>query len=236
MTCELAHQDASYVLGALSPAERSDYQRHLAGCEECATSVRMLAGMPGLLGRVSEDVLEIAPGGDDPVPSTLLPALVEEVRRQGKRRTWLVTGLAAAAAVAVIAGSVVIGDALLGDRSATPAAPVPSAATTTAPATPMYPVRPLPVTAEVSLTSVAWGTRLDLTCTYEEPSDGGTAKTWRYALVVQTEDGETEHIATWVAKPGRTFEITGATASPKSEIAGVEVQTPDGETLLRLHT
>jgi hypothetical protein len=235
VTCELAHQDASYVLGALSPGERADYQRHLAGCEECATSVRMLAGMPGLLARVPEDVLEIA-RADDPVPSTLLPALVAEVRRRERRRTWMVTGLAAAAAVAVIAGSVAIGNTLLGDESATPAAPVPSAAPTTAPATPMYPVRPLPVTAEVSLTSVAWGTRLDLTCTYDEPSDGGKARSWRYALVVQTKDGGTEHIATWVARPGRTFEITGATASPKSEIAGVEVQTPDGETLLRLHT
>jgi hypothetical protein len=235
VTCELAHQDAAYVLGALSPGERSDYQRHLAGCDECATSVRMLAGMPGLLARVPEDVLDIA-RADDPVPSTLLPALVEEVRRRGRNRAWLVTGLSAAAAVVVIAGSVAIGNALLGEQPATPAAPVPSLAPSTAPATPMYPVRPLPVTAEVSLTSVAWGTRLDLTCTYEEPSGGGTARTWRYALVVQTKDGGTEHIATWVARPGRTFEITGATASPKSEIAGVEVQTPDGETLLRLHT
>ncbi len=235
MTCELAHQDAAYVLGALSPGERSEYQRHLAGCDECSRSVRMLAGMPGLLARVPEDVLDVARTGDDPVPSTLLPALVEEVRRRGKRRTWLVSALAAAAAVAVIAGSIVLGNVLSADDATTPAGPA-AAPPSAAPATPMYPVRPLPVTAEVSLTSVAWGTRLDLTCTYEEPEHGGEGRSWRYALVVETRDGEAEQVATWVAKPGKTFEITGATASPKSEIASVEVQTPEGETLLRLHT
>ncbi|HET6653196.1 MAG TPA: zf-HC2 domain-containing protein [Nocardioides sp.] len=235
MTCELAHQDAAYVLGALSPGERSEYQRHLAGCDECSRSVRMLAGMPGLLARVPEDVLDVARTDDDPVPSTLLPALVEEVRRRGKRRTWLVSGLAAAAAVAVIAGSVVLGNVLSGDQQAPSAGPSASPPSV-APATPMYPVRPLPVTAEVSLTSVSWGTRLDLTCTYEEPKDGHEGRSWRYALVVETRDGEAEQVATWVAKPGKTFDITGATASPKSEIAAVEVQTPEGETLLRLHT
>lgn len=241
MTCEHAFQDASYVLGALSAAERSAYQRHLEECDECSRSVRMLAGMPGLLARVPDDVLELARADAEPVPDTLLPALVEQARRHDRRRTWLATALASAAAAAVIAGSVVLGNLFLGnlflgDREATPAAPAPSAAPTTEPAVPMYAVRPLPVTAELSLTGVSWGTRLDLTCSYEPPEEGEQARSWRYALVVQSKDGTAEQVATWVAKPGRTFEITGATASPRDEIAVVEVQTPDGETLLRLHT
>ncbi len=236
MTCEHAFQDASYVLGALSAAERSAYQRHLEECDECSRSVRMLAGLPGLLARVPDDVLELARPDAEPVPSTLLPALVEQARRHDRRRAWLATALASAAAVAVIAGSVVLGNLFLGDRDATPAAPAPSAASTTEPAVPMYAVRPLPVTAELSLTGVSWGTRLDLTCSYEPPEEGEQARSWRYALVVQSKDGTAEQVATWVARPGRTFEITGATASPRDEIAVVEVQTPDGETLLRLHT
>lgn len=241
MTCEHAFQDASYVLGALSAAERSAYQRHLEECDECSRSVRMLAGMPGLLARVPDDVLELARPDAEPVPSTLLPALVEQARRHDRRRTWLATALASAAAVAVIAGSVVLGNLflgnlVLGDRDVTPAAPAPSAAPATEPAVPMYAVRPLPVTAEISLTGVSWGTRLDLTCSYKPPEEGERARSWRYALVVQSKDGTAEQVATWVAKPGRTFEITGATASPRDEIAVVEVQTPDGETLLRLHT
>ena len=33
MSCELAHDAGAYVLGALSPAERSAFQAHLAGCD-----------------------------------------------------------------------------------------------------------------------------------------------------------------------------------------------------------
>ena len=58
MTCPFAHDDAAYVLGSLSPGERLDFERHLAGCAECARSVRALAGMPGLLDRVDAAVLE----------------------------------------------------------------------------------------------------------------------------------------------------------------------------------
>ena len=36
MSCEFAHQDGAYVLGALSPAERREFEQHLAGCDECA--------------------------------------------------------------------------------------------------------------------------------------------------------------------------------------------------------
>ena len=97
-TSPSAHQDASYVLGALSPAERSEYQSHLADCEECTRSVRMLAGLPGLLARVSADVLDV-PRPDEPVPGTLLPALVDEVHRRERRRTWLVSALAKAGEV-----------------------------------------------------------------------------------------------------------------------------------------
>ncbi len=93
--CEFAHLDGSYVLGALSPAERLEFEHHLAGCEECSRSVRELAGLPGLLARVDGDVLE-QPVADEPLPDTLLPALSREVGRSGRRRGLLLAGLAAA--------------------------------------------------------------------------------------------------------------------------------------------
>ena len=58
MSCDLADRDASYVLGALSPAERKEFEQHLAVCEGCARNVRELAGLPGLLARVDRAVLE----------------------------------------------------------------------------------------------------------------------------------------------------------------------------------
>lgn len=42
-----------YVLGALSPSERYAFERHLATCAQCRDDVVWLAGLRGLLGRLS---------------------------------------------------------------------------------------------------------------------------------------------------------------------------------------
>jgi hypothetical protein len=174
---------------------------------------------------------------EEPVPATLLPALVGEVQRRQRRRTWLVSAAAAAAAVLVTVGTVVAAQALFGDDGSAPPAASPAATMSPAPTTsalPMHEVRPLPVSADIALTSVAWGTRLDLTCTYDSPEDAvQTPRKWRYALVVRTSHGDDVQVASWVAEPGRTLHITAATAYDQDEIDVVEVQTPDGETLLR---
>ena len=77
-SCPLAHSDAAYVLGALSPAERLEYERHLPTCASCRRSVAQLAGMPGLLARVPVESVE-EPIVAEPVPPTVLPALVAQV-------------------------------------------------------------------------------------------------------------------------------------------------------------
>ena len=125
MSCEFATLDAAYVLGSLAPAERADYERHLRTCEECARSVRELAGLPGLLARVPADVLEPS-AGREPVPATLLPALVAAAERHQRRRT-IRTALLAAAAVAVIATGSAVVAASLGDDDKTSASSSPSA-------------------------------------------------------------------------------------------------------------
>jgi hypothetical protein len=222
MTCEHAHEDAAYVLGALSSAERAAFQEHLAGCAECTQAVRRLSGMPGLLSRVSLDVLE-APTPEEPVPDTLLPALVAEARRHERRRSWTIAAAAAAAAIVLTGGGLVLGGVLSDDE-----APPPAAAQK-----PMEPLANIPVTAEVGITEVDWGTRIDVTCSYAEP-ESGPARDWPYALVVRTREGDIERVASWVAKPGRTFNVSGATASPADDIETVEIQTLDGQPLLRL--
>src|SRR5215212_9327779 len=100
-SCPLAHSDAAYVLGALSPAERLEFERHLPTCASCRRSVAQLAGMPGLLARVPVESVE-EPVVTDPVPPTVLPALVARVRREQRRKTVLLS-LGAAAAVAAVA-------------------------------------------------------------------------------------------------------------------------------------
>lgn len=222
-TCVHAHEDAAYVLGALSSSERAAYQEHLPTCDECSQAVRRLSGMPGLLSRVGLDVLE-TPEPQEPVPETLLPALIGQVRRRERRRSWSIAAAAAAAAIVLTGGAGLISGVLQSDQA--PPAAVQE---------PMKRVADIPVTAQVGLTRVAWGTRLDLTCTYAEPASGH-GQDWPYMLVVRTKTGQTEQVASWMAKPGRTFRISGATASKASDIAAVEIQSLSGQTLLRLRT
>ncbi|GAA4691867.1 zf-HC2 domain-containing protein [Nocardioides conyzicola] len=223
--CERAHDDAAYVLGSLPPAERLAFERHLATCPVCDAAVRQLAGLPGLLGRLTLDEVESAPA-PEPVPATLLPRLVDEVRRVQRRRRWIV-GLAAAAAVAAIAVLGVTVVEVTGEDEPPPAA---SGQT-------MTPIDQDRVDASVALTSVAWGTRLDLTCSYDEPSGGYSHETPAptYSLVVRTQDGGVEQVATWKALPGRTMHLTGATALDADQIASVEVRTADGRPVLELN-
>lgn len=217
--------DGAYVLGALSPADRQAFEDHLTGCDTCRRAVSEIAGLPGLLSRLGPDQLD--PEGSDPgagpVPDTLLPRLVAEVRRtQRRRRTWV--GLAAAAAVITVT-SVGVGVAQQG--STPPEAGAPTRV--------MAQVHQAQLSARLAMQDVAWGTRLSITCTYSgEPYPGVELPS--YALVVHTRDGRTEKVATWRAVAGKPITVVAATASRRSEITSVEVRTTRGEPALRLQT
>lgn len=229
--CPHAHEDAAYVLGALSPEERTGFERHLPTCATCARSVRELAGLPGLLARVPVETLD--PGqSTPPVPDTLLPGLVRRVRRAQRRRTWVTAGLAGVAAAVIVAA---IGFATLGDDGGPPtAAPTAGAPSTAAPA-PLRPVGDEPISGWVSLTPVGWGTRLDLTCSYADASGDYADPSWStYVMLVHTADGEVEQVASWKALPGKTMHLSGATAADRDDITSIEVVTAAGEPVLLL--
>jgi len=226
MSCGFTGLDGSYVLGALDPGEAREFEAHLPGCAACTAAVRELAGMPALLALVDADVLERPP---PPLPETLLPALVAAARSSQRRRTAIVALLGAAAAAVVAVVLVVAG--AVGDRGTPEAVPTgePSAAVTRT----MTPVGYEPLHASVGLTPVAWGTRLDLECTYESLPDPDT-RPGSYVLVVRTRDGHVEQVATWQALPGRTMHLTGATAATPDQIVSVEMRTRSGAPVLRL--
>ena len=73
MKCVYAFDDAGYVLGALPPDDRQRYVAHMTECPDCRSSVRELAGLPGLLARV--DPGDVAGLGriPEPAPQTILP-------------------------------------------------------------------------------------------------------------------------------------------------------------------
>ncbi len=233
MSCEFAHDDGAYVLGALSPTERVAFKQHLAACDECSRSVAALAGLPGLLARVDAGVLE-EPSVDE-LPATLLPALLGEVRRDRRRRTLTTIGLAAAAAV--VAAAVPIGLGQLGDEPAPPAGPSVSESEDPVAPLPMDRVGEVPVTATVSLEEVTWGTRLGLTCTYDPASVGyDLPPEADYELFVTTRSGRVEQVGSWRSVSGREMQIMAATAATAAELASVEVRTVDGRVVLRLAT
>jgi hypothetical protein len=230
-SCGHEHEDGAYVLGALSPEDRVVFERHLPGCEECARSVRELAGLPGLLARVPVEIVD--PDQEPlPVPETLLPALVRQVRQRQRRRTWITSALVAAAAAIAIGA---VGVATLGgdDNGRPQAAPTVTAPTTAAPVQ-LHSVGTDAISGWLSMTQVGWGTRLDLTCTYGEDSDWQDPSWSSYTMYVQTTDGDVERVASWKVVPGKQMHLAAATATDVSDISDVQVRTAGGATVLEL--
>ena len=230
--CALAHSDAAYVLGSLSPTDRLEFERHLPGCESCRRSVAELAGLPGLLGRVPVEQVEV-PVPVEPLPATVLPALVAVVRREQRRKAVLMTLGAAAAVAAVAIGASALQAAR--DDGAAPEATRTSVSPTVAAAKPMQVVVDWGVSADVTLTSVGWGTRVGLNCHYAEPeSDYGGSHAYHYRLVVFSRATEPVEVLDWWAKPGESMSDTGTTAVNAGDITRVELQSDHGKTILRL--
>ena len=258
-----ATEAGPYVLGALPPAEREAFERHLERCGGCRASVEDLAGLPGLLSRVPDDV--VAALGDEPrrsaavadglfdgvpgsvpeaVPDTVLPALLRVVRRRRLRRRLAVgAGLVAAAAlVAATAGGLLPGGAGQG----TPRALVtPSAAPTATPsATPSATVTVtagpdqrmevlVPVPITATVTLTQVGWGTEVDLVCAYAQDGAS-RPYPYALVLTDHEGGVQQVGTWTAVPGRDAQLSGATAWTRDRIATVEVRTPEGQTVMML--
>jgi hypothetical protein len=204
---------AAYVLGALSATERAAFETHLAECPDCRQTVSDLAGIPGLLSRVSPaDLADPAP-----VPDTLVPGLLREVRRSGRRRRLLVGGLSAAAVVLAVAGTALVVDR--GDNGAEPPA-----------ATAMTAVIPSPVTATAALVSHPWGTAITMECRYDDASEWSRP----YDLVAVDDAGTSYDLATWVVGPGKTASLTGSVPVQPEHLDRLEIRTTTGQALLRL--
>ena len=232
MTCEFEQWDGAYVLGALSPEDRVAFERHLPGCDGCSRSVRELAGLPGLLARLPVEILDPS-APPQPVPDTLLPALVRRVRRTQRRRTWITSGLVAAAAAVAIGA---VGVATLGGDDDNPPSALrsPSSGPTTAAPQQMQPVGAGTISGWLSLTQVGWGTRLDLTCTYPQAGLYGDSAAPTYTMFVTTTAGSTEQVASWKGLPGKEMHVTGATAADADDITNVEIRGSNGQPLLEL--
>jgi hypothetical protein len=212
------HDDAAYVLGALSHEDGIAYEEHLQGCARCTAAVAEVAMLPGLLARTPGPP---AAGTPEQPPDTVLPGLLARLRRSRRRRR--VAGAAAAVAAAAV---LVVGTArATGSQQFAPdAAGVPVAM-----------VGDVPVHADLRLEDVAWGTRITMTCRYYGPAPSGSydpAKSTYQLVVVAAGDRSTQSVATWQALPGKDASVAGSTDLPAGEIAQVELRDGNGTVLM----
>ena len=205
--------DAAYVLGALAPAERREFEEHLAVCDACRTAVGELAGMPALLGMVPATDVGGEDRGGPPDVADVVPLAQVAATAQRRRARGRLALAGAAAALVVVAGGA--GAAVTVATSSRPAVVASDARTVE-----LTPVAGSGVSADLTLAPARWGTRLDWTCAYEaaELPEGV------YELVLVGADGERSVVATWTSTGERTAAGLGASSAlPVDGIARVEL-------------
>ncbi len=195
---EYADWDAAYVLGALSTAERLEFEGHLAECPTCRAAVADLAGMPGLLAQLPPgEVLAMdhagvtggsgGSGSSDEVDDfrTMAPpaSLMPELPAASTSRRWLAP--LAAAAAALLIGGVGGYAASTAGRDGSPGGGATAGSTigTTRPSAgapgrlAFTAVEPSLMTAVVDVVPIATGTELRVECQYARQTGSGSATT-----------------------------------------------------------
>lgn len=222
---QYAEWDAAYVLGALSSADRRRFETHLQDCDACRDSIVELAPTIGLLSRVAPDRAEslLDPPTDEGPDVSRRGDLIALGVRQSRRRqrAWWAGAVAAAAAIivaVVLAANLSIAPAI---RNVQVVA--------------LAPVADLPLTATVELTDVAWGTRIEMTCRYTDDPDPNEPSAGRpYSLVIESKDGTTSEVSSWLAFPGSTARLGAGTALDPDQIAAIEIRSvKTGRVLMR---
>ena len=218
--------DAAYVLGSLSPADRREFEEHLAGCPACQAAVSELAGMPGLLAQVPPEdaaLLAAAPAEviSDRPPPDLMAAVLSRQTSHRRRLAGILTG--AAAAVLLVLAGIAYG---LGLLPLGPSGPQHLAFET---------VAPTAMTALVDVIPVADGTDIAVQCSYgeaNEPQPGGGYE--KYRIYVVDRAGHESMIKEWPARPNRTMTPSGHIEWRIRQIEKIEIRESDtGETVLR---
>lgn len=206
--------DGAYVLGALPPDERRRYERHIRRCARCAAATRTLAELPDLLAQVDISRLGPEPAG---APRQTAP------RRWYRRPRPLMTSLAmVAAALCLITAIVLTVVAAIQPHRPSVAGPVA-----------MTHIVPAPINADVQFQDVAWGTRVQVSCTYFD-RDGDRLPA-SYELVAIDRAGRPQQIATWRVVPGTVAHISATTNLPRADIKSIDVRTPAGRRVLQLN-
>lgn len=219
--------DAAYVLGSLSSAERREYEAHLESCDRCRAALGEISGVPALLAMLDAADVQAIESRQEPPP--LRPELRQQVLdrvRWRRRRSRLLTTAAVGLAAALLAVGMVIAirPGIVGLQSGT--------TEIGAQALPMDKLTETPFSATVALSSFAWGTRIDMACSYGDWSGGGGPPPSNLGMVVVSRDGSRAQIATWLGMSGATALPSGNTPVPIGDIAAVQLVSADNGRVL----
>jgi Putative zinc-finger len=249
---KFAQWDAAYMLGALSPADRREYEEHLASCSACQAAVSELAGIPGLLAQVSPAdaaMLSMAvdnkTGHGETATATATEAELMETtatetklieagpprsllpkmikKARTRRRKMLAAVAGIATAAVLVIGGVAIATGLIPLRPDNPQRVAFSQ------------VVPSSIMAVADVIPGSDGTQIKVECTYAEVNDprpgGGHDE---YSIFVVDRSGHSEEIKEWPATPNKLMRPSGTTPLRLSQIADLEIRQSDtNEVLLR---
>jgi hypothetical protein len=234
MRCTKTVEAGAYVLGALSPAERAGYERHMAGCVECREEVADLAVLPGLLGRL--DAGTAVALADPPVAappgiltSTLNTVTTERLRAR-RRHRWQLAGTGLAAACLAVVLGLGVGTLVRGESPPAPSAPVLAQ---------MTPVNgDVPVVAMVGYAAGHGGTNVQVLCRYDTAPPYG--KVWWISLVAYPRGGgKSIPVTSWPVGPGYDDDagvFSGSIGVAPQDIDRFEIIRADGTPLLWYRT
>ncbi|MDI6100613.1 zf-HC2 domain-containing protein [Actinoplanes sp. NEAU-A12] len=226
MRCEDGHDDAAYVLGALSPIERAAYESHLASCSFCREAVADLAKVPDMLDRLDADDFErlLDPtlfSSSRPGPVQRFP---DPARRPPAKRVRAFPIRVFSTVTAVVLVLMIGGGLAFWGLRGSPGQPTPPPG----PAIAMTPVDSTsPIAATIRITSTGAGSRVEMQCSYSK-----SARPYTFRLVAYGPDEQTEQLGSWLAQPGAEFLLPAATHFTQGSLSRLELVRSDDRVML----
>jgi len=238
----------AYLLGALEPTENDRVAAHLAGCASCRAEYGELAELlpllasvteaeavngpvmpePAVLGRVlASTSQQAAPQGAGAEPNVLTSGYAPQSPSQPHRRTsrWSPARISrrsqfalAAASAAVVAGGVAAGTLMSTAGGGLPAGAWTASANTTG-----YSIH-----ASVQVTPATHGSKIQLKM--DDVPAGYSCE-----MVIVGKNGKHETTGSWKANTEGSVDIPGWSSMTPDLISAVQVDLPDGTTLLTLN-